>query len=1106
MKYDHNEIEARWRAWWHEHDTFRTPSDRSKPKYYVLDMFPYPSGSGLHVGHPKGYVATDVVARARRMMGYNVMRPMGWDSFGLPAERQAVREAKHPREITKRNIATFKSQLAALGLSYDWSRELATSDPAYYKWTQWIFLQLHQEGLAYKASVAVNWCPALGTVLANEEVVDGRYVETGDIVERRLMSQWMLRITKYAESLLAGLETLDWPEGIKAMQREWIGRSEGARITFAIDGSADGEAEPGLSFDVFTTRPDTLFGCTYVVLAPEHPLVEAITTPEQAEAVAAYVQAATNKSERDRTMAAADAPKTGVFTGAHARHPITGEALQIWIADYVLARYGTGAVFACPAHDERDHAFATSFGLGIVEVVAGGADVQAEAFTGDGPHVNSDFLDGLNIAEAKRAIVQWLEGRDVGEGTVQYRLRDWLFSRQRYWGEPFPVIELEDGTTRALSEADLPITLPEIDEYMPTKDGEPPLARAADWVATTDPETGAPARRETNTMPQWAGSCWYYLRFINPDRGDVAWDRDDEAYWMPVDLYVGGAEHAVLHLLYSRFWHHVLHDLGLVSCREPFQRLFNQGMVHATSYREQRWADAAGDLVDEAKVVRATADGGDAETATHADTGAPLQPRLGPYHYPHDVEERDGVFVVKASGVPCVTSLDKMSKSRYNVENPDDLCQQYGADALRLYLINSGLVKAEEQRFTDAGVKDMVRRALLPWYNSFKFLQTYAEIDHWKADTHLARPDNITDQWILSRLQSLKASVAREMAEYKLYNVVPALFEFIEDLTNWYIRLNRSRFWTEGMNDDKHAAYQTLYTTLSELTICMAPFAPFLSEHIYQALGVFAGDTATRHRSVHLCHYPDASETLIQPILEQAVSRMQNIILLGRQKRNQVKIKTKIPMARLTIIHEDQALLDEIGRLESYIESELNVKSIAYSTEEGKYINLYARPNLPVLGKRLGKELNRYRQLIQDLGARELNQLQEDGSLTLEDETFSTDDILVFREAKEGTEALSNRFISIDMDCELNDDLIDEGLAREVVNRIQKTRKDIGLNVTDRITVSYSTSDKLAAAIEKHSDYIARETLCNTFVAAEADEHSFDVEGNELKLDIEKVE
>ncbi len=644
MGYDHASIDARWQAFWDEQQTFLTPTDRSKPKYYVLDMFPYPSGEGLHVGHPKGYVATDVVARAKRMMGFNVLRVMGWDSFGLPAERQAVREGRHPREITERNVAYFKSQLKKLGLSYDWTRELATSDARYYKWTQWIFLELYRKGLAYQAEVPVNWCPALGTVLANEEVSpEGTYKETGDPVEKRLMKQWMLRITDYADRLLDGFTGLDWPESTVEMQRHWIGRSIGAEVDFEIEGR-DGE-----TVTVFTTRPDTLFGCTYMVLAPEHELVAAITTPAQKAAVEAYQTEVANRTERERLAAPIDAPKTGVFTGAYAFNPVDRSKVPIWIADYVLASYGTGAVFACPAHDERDHAFAVQFGLPIVEVVSGG-NVQQEAYVGDGPHVNSRFLDGLNVADAKEQVVAWLSERNLGKRSVNYRLRDWLFSRQRYWGEPFPIIERADGVVKPLPLSALPVELPELTEYKPTDDGRPPLARAEEWVHTTDPETGMAARRETNTMPQWAGSCWYYLRFISPTLDTAAWDADEEKYWMPVDLYVGGAEHATLHLLYARFWHQVLYDMGHASTPEPFQRLFHQGMIHAKSYQDARKK----------------------------------------YYYPSEVEERDGKPYARETGVELTTRLEKMSKSRYNVVNPDDMCAEYGADAMRLYELFMG--------------------------------------------------------------------------------------------------------------------------------------------------------------------------------------------------------------------------------------------------------------------------------------------------------------------------------------------------------------------------------------------------------------------------------
>lgn len=640
--FDHKTIDAQWQAYWERERTFATPTDRTKPKYYVLDMFPYPSGSGLHVGHPKGYTATDVVARAKRMMGLNVLRVMGWDSFGLPAERQAERENIHPRTITARNIATFKQQLSRLGLSYDWDRELATSEPDYYKWTQWIFLKLFEKGLAYQAEVPVNFCPALGTVLANEEVKDGVYIETGDPVEKRMMKQWMLRITAYADRLLDDLDGLDWPAGTLAKQRDWIGRSVGADVTFAVAGA-------DLAIDVFTTRPDTLFGGTYVVLAPEHALVDAVTTAAQRAAVDEYRAATSKRSERDRTTEAADAPKTGVFTGAYAVNPVNGKHIPIWIADYVLASYGTGAVFACPAHDERDWAFAKKFGLPIVEVVTGG-DVDAAAYTGDGAHVNSEFLDGQDNETAKATIIAWLGERGRGTGRVRFKLRDWLFSRQRYWGEPFPTIELADGTVKVLPESALPVVLPELDAYKPAADGRSPLARATEWVHTVDPATGAPAVRELNTMPQWAGSCWYYLRFLSPHASDVAWDPAEEQYWMNVDLYVGGNEHATLHLLYARFWHKVLYDCGLVHTKEPFQRLFHQGMIHKTSYQDAR----------------------------------------GKYYYPHQVEQRDGAWVVTDTGAPVKTAFEKMAKSKYNVVNPDDMCDEYGADALRLYELFMG--------------------------------------------------------------------------------------------------------------------------------------------------------------------------------------------------------------------------------------------------------------------------------------------------------------------------------------------------------------------------------------------------------------------------------
>ena len=538
--YRPGEIEAKWQGYWLSRGTFKSEIDRSKPKYYVLDMFPYPSGDGLHVGHPEGYVATDIVARYKRMRGFTVLDPMGWDAFGLPAERHAMRTGEHPAIITNTNCETFKRQIRALGLSYDWDREINTTDPKYVKWTQWIFEVLYERGLAYQMEAPVNWCPALGTVLANEEVKDGKYVETGDPVEKRLMKQWMLRITDYEEKLVDGLEEVDWPEGIKTMQREWIGRSEGADAEFKV-------AHSDLSFTIYTTRPDTLFGATYCVLAPEHSLVAEVTTADRRDAVEAYVKQAEARSAQDRMKV--EREKTGVFTGAYAINPVNEKEIPIWVADYVLAEYGYGAIMAVPGQDARDWEFAEKFDLPIVRTVEPPEGFEGKAYLGEGPAINSEFLDGLDVAAAKKRIIEWLEERGLGKGTVNYKLRDWLFSRQRYWGEPFPLIELEDGTVTAVPMKDLPVVLPDLDEYKPTAEGEPPLARATDWVQTTDPETGKPARRETNTMPQWAGSCWYFLRFCDPTNDEAAWSKEAAEYWMPDDLYIGGAEHAVLHRL-----------------------------------------------------------------------------------------------------------------------------------------------------------------------------------------------------------------------------------------------------------------------------------------------------------------------------------------------------------------------------------------------------------------------------------------------------------------------------------------------------------------------------------------------------------------------------
>ena len=615
MVYNHRVIEKKWQKYWDENKTFKTLDDHTKEKFYALDMFPYPSGAGLHVGHPEGYTATDILSRYKRANGYNVLHPMGWDAFGLPAEQYALDTGNDPRDFTKTNIDTFRRQIKELGFSYDWDREVNTTDPNYYKWTQWIFKKLYEKGLAYVDEVPVNWCPALGTVLSNEEVIDGKSERGGHPVERRPMRQWVLKITDYAEKLLADLDILDWPESLKAMQRNWIGKSVGAEIDFKIEGTDK-------AFTVFTTRADTVFGVSYCVLAPEHKLVEEIVTEGQRAAVEEYLDIVKRKSDLERTDLNKD--KTGVFTGAYAINPVNGEKVELWIADYVLASYGTGAVMAVPAHDERDYEFATKFNLPIKAVIEDNGEVVVPFF-GDGKHINSDFINGLNNEEAIAKVIEFLEENKVGRSKVTYKLRDWLFSRQRYWGEPIPIIHWEDGTMTTVPDSELPLLLPETDNIKPSGTGESPLANIEEWLNVVDPETGKKGKRETNTMPQWAGSCWYYLRYIDPHNDEMFADPEKLKYWLPVDVYIGGAEHAVLHLLYARFWHKVLYDLGLVPSREPFQKLFNQGMILA--------------------------------------------------------EGKDG-------------RPEKMSKSKGNVVNPDDIIVSHGADTLRVYEMFMGPLDA----------------------------------------------------------------------------------------------------------------------------------------------------------------------------------------------------------------------------------------------------------------------------------------------------------------------------------------------------------------------------------------------------------------------------
>ena len=644
-KYPFETIEPKWQKFWEENKTFKAVEDEKFPKekrMYVLDMFPYPSAAGLHVGHPEGYTATDIYCRYLRMNGYNVLHPMGYDAFGLPAENYAIKTGTHPKTTTNANIEHFTKQIKSLGFSYDWDRCVSTCEPNYYKWTQWIFLQLYKKGLAYEAETPINWCPSCMTGLANEEVKDGKCERCGAEVTHKTIRQWILKITDYADRLDADLEGLDWPESVKAMQHNWIGKSTGAEVTFTV---ADKDGKPtDKNLTVYTTRCDTLFGATYMVVSPEHKIIDSITTPEQAEAVKAYQEEAAKKSDLERTDLAKD--KTGVFSGSYAINPVNGKLIPIWIADYVLISYGTGAIMAVPAHDDRDWEFAKKFNLPIIEVLKSEVDVQKQAWAQDGIHVNSEFLDGLNKADAIAKMLEFLEEKKIGRKAINYKLRDWVFSRQRYWGEPIPLVHCPDCGTVPVPEEELPLTLPEVKSYQPTGTGESPLAAIDSWVNCKCPKCGKPAKRETNTMPQWGGSCWYYLRYLDAHNDKQFCSPESEKYWMPVDLYIGGAEHAVLHLLYARFWHKVLYDLGLVSTKEPFQRLVNQGMITSFAFQRKNKTLVPTDEVE---------------------------------------QKEDGKYYEKTTGEELEQIVAKMSKSLKNVVNPDDEIKAYGADSVRMY-------------------------------------------------------------------------------------------------------------------------------------------------------------------------------------------------------------------------------------------------------------------------------------------------------------------------------------------------------------------------------------------------------------------------------------
>jgi leucyl-tRNA synthetase len=746
------EIDSRQQKKWKEQHAFRTARLPGKPKFYCLDMFPYPSGDGLHVGHPESYTATDIICRYKRMKGFEVLHPMGWDAFGLPAENYAISTGVHPRVTTEKNCATFKRQINALGFSYDWDREITTIDPAYYRWTQWIFLQLFKKGLAYEATVPINWCPKCKTGLANEEVFQGKCDRCETPIEKKNLKQWMLRITAYGDRLLYDLKDSEWPHSTRLMQENWIGRSEGAEVDFELPG--------GGKLTVFTTRPDTLYGATYMVLAPEHPLVVKLTTPEQKAAVEAYVAAAANKSDLERTELAKN--KTGVFTGSYAVNPVNGEKLPIWTADYVLTTYGTGAIMAVPGHDDRDHEFAVKFDLKTIEVIKPPAGWKGSgAFCGDGAAVNSGILDGLPTPEAKKKITKWLEEKGIGRAKVNFKLRDWVFSRQRYWGEPIPLVHCDKCGIVPVPEKDLPVPLPEVEKYEPTGTGESPLAAIDSWVNTKCPSCCGPARRETNTMPQWAGSCWYYLRYIDPKNTSAFVDKELEKAWMPVDLYIGGAEHAVLHLLYARFWHKVLFDLGLVSTNEPFRKLVHQGMILAYAYRDGKGVYRGYKELD-------IAEDGTAKTPE----GETLKP-----------------------------VVEKMSKSKKNVINPDEVLERYGADAFRLYEMFLGPLE-DTKPWDLRGIEGV-----------YRFLKrAYA----WGLERHESLTDaKASGPDLILRHQTIE-KVGADIEALKFNTAISALMIYLNSLTE---RKETSR-------ED----FETFITLLH-------PFAPHITDELWEAAG-----------------------------------------------------------------------------------------------------------------------------------------------------------------------------------------------------------------------------------------------------------------------------
>lgn len=828
------EIDKQQQARWEKENLFASPRLPGAKKFYCLDMFPYPSGAGLHVGHPEGYTASDILTRYKRMNGYDVLHPMGWDAFGLPAENYAIATGVHPRITTQKNIDNFRRQIKSIGLAYDWSREVDTTDPNYYKWTQWIFLQLFKKGLAYESTVPINWCPSCKTGLANEEVFNGKCERCGSEIERKALRQWILKITDYAEKLLEGLDTLDWPESTLTMQKNWIGKSQGANVIFKLDGFTD-------TLTVFTTRPDTLFGATYMVVSPEHPILEKIVSAEQKSAVTAYQKEAAKKSDLERGELSKE--KTGVFTGAYAINPLNGSKIPVWTSDYVLMGYGTGAIMAVPAHDERDYAFAKKFGLKIIEVIKSEQGVEKEAFTGDGELINSGFLNGLHVKESKAAMIKWLEEHACGNAKTTYKLRDWVFARQRYWGEPIPVVHCDKCGVVPLPESELPLRLPEVEKFEPSGTGESPLSTVTDWVNTTCPTCGGPAKRETNTMPQWAGSCWYYLRYMDPHNDKAPLDPAIEKAWGPVDCYIGGAEHAVLHLLYARFWHRVLYDLGVLSHPEPFKKLRHQGMILAFSYRD----------------------------------------KMGNYHGYDEIDFNDGKAYLKTTGEELSSMVEKMSKSKKNVINPDDILNEYGADAFRMYEMFMGPFDAQKP-WDMKGIEGINR--------FLKRIYAWSETVQFAAESLPKKSAILLNQTI--------AKVSEDIENLRFNTAISALMVLFNDLSK-----------LPAIPED----------TFKQFIQLLHPFAPHLTEEIWQQKA-YAG-------FVLQSAWPTADKALLQD----------DSVDMGVQING--KVRERLVVSRNAAREEIEQKALALAKVQAYLK-ELEVKKVI--VVPGRMVSIVAAP------------------------------------------------------------------------------------------------------------------------------------------------------------------